>query len=68
MCATRKLFEHVFVTSKPDQATSKTSDSVVNKLEKAPKPTNNIIAKPTPIPVPICLKSIGKKIAVPDQL
>lgn len=45
-----------FPTSKPDWVISKTCESEVNKLEKAPKQKNNITANPVPASVPIYTK------------
>lgn len=44
----------IVFTRTPDQAISKTSESVLNKLENAPNPMNNIAPKPIPVIIPIC--------------
>ena len=42
------------LTQMPDQTIPRTSGSVLNKLEKAPNPRNNITPKAIPVTKPIC--------------
>jgi hypothetical protein len=50
----KKISRKEILTQMPDQTTPRTSGSVLNKLEKAPNPRDNITPKAIPVTKPIC--------------
>ena len=57
----------IHITRTPDRAMPKTAESVVNMVEKASNPKNNVIAKTMPVAAPIWLKFQYKIVKVKWQ-